>query len=64
MRALSAALAFAFKVSFAGSSIAATRPNKPMTAGASQSVDGTIIVAQRCHCVESLLNGSCKMRVW
>jgi hypothetical protein len=63
MRPLSAALVLGFTVSFAGLSIAATQPNNPMTAGASQSVDARVIIAQRCHCVESRLNGSCKMRV-
>jgi len=63
MRILLPAIALAFTVSFVGTSNAATQPSNAMTAKAARSVEATIIVAQRCRCVERRGNGSCKMRV-
>ncbi len=63
MRISLAATVLALTVAFAGPSYATTQPNNAATATVAPSVEATIIVAQRCRCVERRWNGSCKLRV-
>ena len=60
MRTIIAATAFAVAFAFTSP---ATATEQAMTPAVNASSAKSIIVAQRCRCVERRWNGSCKLRV-
>jgi hypothetical protein len=62
MRLTIATMAAAILFGLAGAAGAAA-PATPAPAAANATPVGSVIVAQRCRCVERRWNGSCKLRV-
>lgn len=64
MRVVLGAAAVAVATCFSGPSGAIATPTKAVSdAVVAAPAEGTIVVAQRCRCVERRWNGSCKLRV-
>jgi hypothetical protein len=63
MRVVLMAAAVAVATCFAGPSGAIATPTKAVSDAVAAPAKGTIVVAQRCRCVERRWNGSCKLRV-
>jgi hypothetical protein len=64
MRVVLVAAAVAVATCFTGPSGAIATPTKGVSdAVVAARAKGTIVVAQRCRCVERRWNGSCKLRV-
>jgi hypothetical protein len=63
MRAILAAVIVTVGFALAGPAGAATPPNNATIIGTPAPQAGSIVVAQRCRCVERRWNGSCKLRV-
>ena len=63
MRAVLAAVALAAAMSLGGPAGAAAPPTNATLFDKAAPANATIVVAQRCRCVERRWNGSCKLRV-
>jgi hypothetical protein len=63
MRVVLAAVTISAATCLAGLSSAIATPTKAVSDAVAAPAKGTIVVAQRCRCVERRWNGSCKLRV-
>jgi hypothetical protein len=63
MRVVFLAAAVAAASCFTGPSDAIATPTKAISDAVAAPAKGTIVLAQRCRCVERRWNGSCKLRV-